>query len=337
MKNLLLIIVFVTILFSCKTPMPAIKTLHESRIETGYGPEDFVLDTFHHRERLLISCAARRKQEPQSGSIAAYYFDGNATKPLTRLGEPSGLQFFPHGIDLVLQTNGAVMLYAVNHEPEENYKKHSVLQYEVKGDTLLFVAQHISPLIVSPNDVAGLPDGSFYVTNDSKHTQGLGLLFEKLFQTRRSTIVYKNPSGVYSIATKKLAYANGIAVRNDTVWIACTFKGELIQYKKNADGSLQKTKQLPGIKGMDNITFFGNDYIVMPSHPSFGKFLKHVKSSEKKSPVLVHLIGIHDNSIKLLYATDGNSISAGSTALLRNDTLYIGQVFDPFLLKVVVE
>jgi hypothetical protein len=65
------------------------------------------------------------------------------------------------------------------------------VQYELKNDSLYFLNNFISGLIVSPNDVCAMPDGTFYVTNDSKHTAGLALLFEKLFRTRSSTIVYK--------------------------------------------------------------------------------------------------------------------------------------------------
>jgi hypothetical protein len=35
-----------------------------------------------------------------------------------------------------------------------------------------------------------------------------------------------------------------------------------------------------------------------------------------------------------LYFTDGTQISAGSTALIWEEYLYISQVFDPFILKV---
>lgn len=33
---------------------------HFEKINVGFGPEDFVLDTFENRERLIIACANRR-------------------------------------------------------------------------------------------------------------------------------------------------------------------------------------------------------------------------------------------------------------------------------------
>ncbi|MCK5136316.1 MAG: hypothetical protein KAR19_11060 [Bacteroidales bacterium] len=38
-----------------------------------------------------------------------------------------------------------------------------------------------------------------------------------------------------------------------------------------------------------------------------------------------------------LYYSDGSTISAGSTALIFENHLYICQVFDPFILKVELE
>jgi sugar lactone lactonase YvrE len=307
--------------------------LKTDRIETLLGPEDFVLDNYNANERLLISCSARRKTEAKAGGIIAYDIKSGKTYPLVRIGEPVGFQFFPHGIDLVRDYEGKLMLYVVNHQPDGKRNINSVAQYELKGDTLFFIKNYISKLIVSPNDVTGLPDGTFYVTNDSKHTKGVGLLFEKLFQTRRSTIVYKNAKDEFLVATKRLAYANGIANREDKVWIACTFKKDLIEYSRNADGTLTKQRSLPGIKGMDNISLYGNS-LVIASHADFKKFLKHVKASESKSPGVVSVINLADNTIQHIYTTDGKEISANSVAMIHNDTLYIGQVFDGFVLKV---
>jgi len=331
MKHLIITISLIGLfVFTVKAQSSALKT---DKIETPLGPEDLVLDNYNGNERILISCSARRKTETKAGEIVAHDLKTGKNEVLVRTGEPKDFKFFPHGIDLVRDYNGKLMLYAVNHQPDEKRNINSVAQYELKGDTLFFINNYINKLIVSPNDLTGLPDGTFYVTNDSKHTKGVGLLFEKLFQTRRSTIVYKNAKDEFLIATRRLAYANGIANREDKVWIACTFKKDLIEYSRNADGTLTKERSLPGIKGMDNISHYGNS-LVIASHTDFKKFLKHVKASENKSPGVVSVFNLADNTVLHIYTTDGKEISANSVALTHKDILYIGQVFDGFVLKV---
>ncbi len=322
---------------ACKTQLPKTNATVAGKIETALGPEDFVLDTFNGNKRLIVSCSGRRKDEPKTGAFYTYDFTTTISKEIKRYNEPEGFVCYPHGVDIVANSDGKIMLYAVNHQKQGDKKTiHSVVQYEVKNDSLIFLNNFTSPLIVSPNDVAALPDGSFYVTNDSKHTGGIGLLFEKLFQTKRSTIIYKNAGNNFLVATQKLPYANGVAVKNDKVYISCTFKSILNEYEKMPNGTLKLTKKLSGIKGMDNITFY-KDYLVIASHTSFQKFLKHLKSSENKSPGVVSLFHPEKDTVIHVYANDGNDISANSTGLIYNDTLYIAQVFDGFLLKVSVK
>lgn len=328
----------IAILFSgCKTQLPQTNSTVAGTIETALGPEDIVLDTFNGNERFIISCSARRKDDPEKGVYYAYNFKTGECNEIKRYNEPKDFVCNPHGVDIVSSNNGKIMLYAVNHQKNKNEKTiHSVVQYEVRNDSLIFLNNFTNDLIVSPNDVAALPNESFYVTNDSKHTKGLGLLFEKLLQTKRSTIIFKNAKNEFLVATKKLPYANGIAVKNDKVYISCTFKSILNEYQKMPDGTLNLTKKLSGIKGMDNITFY-KDYLVIASHTDFVKFMKHVKSSENKSPGIVSLFHPEKDTVIHIYATNGKEISANSTGLIYKDTLYIAQVFDGFILKVIPE
>jgi hypothetical protein len=317
----------------CRVQLPVLPSYESTKIITPPGPEDFVLHKYNYNEKLLISCSSRRRNEDHSGEIVSYDLKTEALNILPRFHEPENFVFRPHGIDLVKDLNGRLMLYAVNHQPGVKRTINSVVQYELRDDSLFFINNYLSNLIVSPNDVTALPDGSFYVTNDSRHTRGIGLLFEKLFQTRASKIIYKSPDNNFSVAAKRLSYANGIAFRNNNVWIACTFKKDLVEYTRNDNGSLNKVRNLPGIKGMDNISLFGNSLIIA-SHADFKKFLKHIKSSADTSPGVVSIVNLANNSIEHIYANNGSAISANSVALIHNNTLYIGQVFDGFILKV---
>lgn len=331
----LLLALTLALLIKCKSTLPITLAKEAGTITTGSGPEDFVLDTFNQQNRFIISCTARRDSETKIGNFEQYDFKKNHSKVLKRYNEPKDFKCFPHGIDLVQKKDGTVLLFVVNHQPISKKKTiHSVVEYKLNNDSLIFIANHISSLIVSPNDVCALNDGSFYVTNDAKHTKGFGLLWEKVFQTKSSTIIYKNANNNFIVAANNLPYANGIATKDNQVYVSCTFKSILNGYSMNTDGTLKINRKIAGVKGMDNITFYKN-YLVIPSHPSFTKFIKHLKTTENKSPGIITLFDIRDNNSKTIYATDGKSVSANSTAIIYNDTLYIGQVFDNFLLKVV--
>ncbi len=312
----------------------------EEKIHIGPGTEDMVLDTLNGQERLLVSCTQRRDGLPHFGEIVAFNLQTNLKDTLARTGEPASLVFSPHGIDLVKTMDGRVLLFVVNHQAlTAKTRQNSVLVYEVKVKELVFVKQYIDPTMVSPNDVAGLVDGSFYITNDSKRSKiGFGWLMEKLFKVRSSSIVYCTAGGKCKNANdKKLAYANGILVEGDKVYVAATQKKTLAEYVQQPDGSLVYQRNVVKIKGYDNISLINPGNVLVAVHPSAGKFLKHARNASKLSPGAVYLIKLENGKHEAMYQTDGTSISGNSVAVGHGHTLYIGQVFEDWILKVIFE
>jgi arylesterase / paraoxonase len=312
--------------------------LQEETIYIGPGTEDIVLDTLNGQQRLLVSCSQRRKDLPKFGEIVALNIKDNSKDTLVRTGEPADLSFHPHGIDLVRSSNGAVLLFVVNHEETETGKRNSILLYEVKGKTLAFVRQQTDKTIVSPNDVAGLPDGEFYATNDSKRAKmGFGWLMEKLFKMRTSRIVYCNADGKCMNANdKKLAYANGILIVNDLVYVPTTQRKMLAEYSRQADGTLVYNRNIAKLNGLDNISLVNDQAVMVAAHPSTGKFLKHAKKPENLSPGIVYLVSIKKDKTDVLFTNDGSKISGNSVAVAFENTFYIGQVFEDWILKVTI-
>jgi arylesterase / paraoxonase len=302
-----------------------------TRIEVGPGPEDFVLDILSGDHRLLVSCSSRRKVEEAYAEIFEINLVSGKKGIFPRAGEPDSLYFNPHGIDLRM-VNGKQLLFVISHN--NALEKHSVYVYEVAKDHLSFIREHHSPLYVSPNDVTALSDGSFFITNDSGKRNSF---LEKLLVLRCANVVYTDKDGKASIAIKKLAYSNGIAVKGDeNLYVSATQKKELLEYKLEKNNKPVLTKKLPRVKGYDNITFHG-EKLVLTSHPNFIKFMRHYKSPDKKSPVKVHLIDVENNTEKTVFSNNGHLISAASTALIYKNKLYISQVFDPFILVYPLE
>jgi hypothetical protein len=297
------------------------------KIEVGHGPEDFVLDTFNQRERLIISCSSRRSSDTKFKEIVAMDIQNEKITILPRKNEPSDLHFSPHGIDLAM-VNGILKLYVVNHSANE---VEQVLIYKVFDDFIQFELGIYTNDFISLNSVAALPNGSFYVTNDAGKKNSN---FEKLFALRKSSVAYYDAQTATSkIVKNKLAYANGLAVKGNKLYISTTQKKDLLEMEIAENGDLKLIRKLPGQKGMDNITVYGN-HLIIPCHPKFMKFIKHMKNAEKFSPAEVYAFNLENEKFAKIFNDSGENISAPATALYYKGNLYIGQVFNNHLLKV---
>ncbi|MBK7147815.1 MAG: hypothetical protein IPH78_03100 [Bacteroidetes bacterium] len=293
-------------------------------VSVATGPEDMVVDSITESPRLLLSCSSRRKHEPDYGEIQAYYTETGALKVLKRIGEPVGLSFNPHGIDLV-QVNGELVLLVVNHE--HLIKVNSILRYKVLKDELLFKDKIVDPLISSPNAVTGFADGAFLVSNDAKKA---GNIWEVLFKLRKALVVYYDGRQC-SVASGKYAYTNGITNRNGKVYLASTMQNKVWQFDF-AEGKMLNRKVIGKAKGADNLRFDGED-ILVAAHLRFLKFLKHYKDSSKPSPSTVYRINPTTCKTTVVYYDDGKQISAASTALVFRNNLYVSGIFDGKLVK----
>jgi hypothetical protein len=322
----------ISILFiACNSIPKSHFTYHSiNKIEIATGPEDMVLDTFFAQPRLIISCNARRNNETPFAEIMQYNLTTGEKSILKRKNDASK-NFKPHGID-IRKIDNTVWLYVISHNDAEN--KQEIITYKVFENHLEYVDTYTHKLIVSPNDVSIASDASFYVTNDARKRNNM---LEKILAKKSSTIIHLHTQlkEEAKIATKNLAYANGIFYLDSLVYISTTQRKELNEYSIQSNGTLLKNKNLARIKGMDNISLYG-DWLIVPAHLKFIKFIKHVSSSKNKSPSVVFAINRITGEQKVLFSDDGKKISAASTALIYNGHLYISQVFDDFILKVAL-
>lgn len=328
MKIILFILISI-LFFACKTIPNSHFTFHSiDKIIIAPGPEDMVLDTFSSKPRLIISCSARRKNEKPFAEIMQYDLISGEKKILERKNDVTK-SFNPHGID-IRKIGSTIWLYVISHNDAEN--KQEIITYKVFENHLEYTQTFTHPLIVSPNDITIAPDASFYVTNDAKKRNNM---MEKIWAKRSSTIIHMQTqlNEEAKIATKNLAYANGIFCLDTIVFISTTQRKELNEYNIQANGTLLKTKNLARIKGMDNISMY-KDWLIVPAHLKFIKFIKHVSKSENKSPSVVYAINRKTGEQKVLFSDDGKKISAASTALIYKGYMYISQVFDDFILKI---
>jgi SMP-30/Gluconolactonase/LRE-like region len=316
-KWLLPACIFLAALSSCITLPKKFQTKDEV-IRVGPGPEDMVADTVSEQPRLLISCCARRANEPYYGEINMYYPATGTVKVLKR-HEPADVHFYPHGIDLV-KVKDTLVLLVVNNDNKHN--EQSILRYRVFKDSLLFLNKITDPLIVSPNAVTGFADGTMLISNDMGKA---GNFMEALFILKRAQIIYWDKNKC-SVAAGKFCYSNGITNRNGKVYLASTRQNKIWQFDFS-NGKMINKQVLAKVHGPDNLRFDGNGLLVA-CHLRFLDFLGHMKDSTHYSPTTVYRVDLNSHQTNVVYFDDGRQLSAASTGLVYGGYLYAGGVFD---------
>lgn len=298
------------------------------RIDLAPGPEDMVLDTMGPEDRLLVSCCARRDEELPYGEILSYFPGSMEKKVLPRLNEPGGIVFRPHGIYLDKDT-----LYVISHEKEPNY--HPVLSYLVKDDHLEYLETIHSDMMHSPNALVKGEGGTLYLVNDSGKR---GSIMEKALKMKKASVVKleKNADGEWEaeLAAEKLGYPIGINRIGDMLYVSDAIQNKIHVYRISDDGLLPEG-ELGKLKGSDNIRIYQGSLLTC-AHVKPLRFMSHAKKSGKKSPVTVFRVQPETGTIQDLYSNSGSTISGGSTAIIYGDYLYISQVFEPYLVRVLL-
>lgn len=283
------------------------------QIEVGHGPEDMVLDTIVG-ERLLISCAQRRKGNDELNGIWEYDFESQNTRQLELiLKSERSINF--HGISISnVEKQG--YLFVINHISK---KSHEVIRFRITKDTLYEEKSYRHKLLKSPNDLYAIGRDKFYYSNDNMLGGTLGLY----------------NVGTYGFVAKGLSYANGVHVINDVIYLSTTTGNKIYSFTPDWKNHYIKKDKLFKIKGGDNFTLTERNTLLVTSHPRIIKFIKHAANFEKKSPSMVYELDLDDQSTTVIYHDrTGNEISACSTALEYKGYLYLAQVFDPFILRL---
>jgi arylesterase/paraoxonase len=148
--------------------------------------------------------------------------------------------------------------------------------------------------------------------------------------------VYYDGNGNWMRAATKIAMANGMAVDGDTVYVAATRDNSVFSYNVAADGSLTNKRRLAKVKGADNFHLH-NNVLYIASHEKMFKLMAHFSKPEKHSPSLLYRIDLSNNEKERVFYNQGSLISAVSVGIPYGDSLYLGQIFDPFVLKVTLD
>ncbi|PID91420.1 MAG: hypothetical protein CSA96_08520, partial [Bacteroidetes bacterium] len=295
------------------------------KIYVGPGPEDMVLDSTHGNPRLLLSCAARRDCYGDFNEIVALDLISEKPHVLPRMGEPDSLRFVPHGIFLKDD-----LLYVISHEREPDY--HPILLYRVSDSALHFKERIHTSFQHSPNALCVNEKGQIYLVNDAGKRNSL---LEKALKLKRASIVRIERRGEAGweaeVVATGLGYPAGINLQQDLLFAGDAVLNRIHVYRINGD-ALQALPPILKLKGNDNLRMYGKQ-IILAAHSKPLRFVRHARNPDVASPVRVYLSDPETGRSEVLYDGDGSEISAGSTALIYRDKLYICQVFEDFILK----
>jgi arylesterase/paraoxonase len=293
------------------------------------GPEDI---TIHPKTGVAFvsGCNRRAIQEGGVGGGAIFAYDLNAvTSEPENLTPDVDRDFRPHGISLFVGEDGRDVLFVINHQGWE----HRIEVFELTAGKLTHRETLMSPMLVSPNDIAAVGPDRFYVTNDHRYPSGWKRTMEDYLRLRRSNVVFYNGSEFVQAASG-IGYANGIGVSPDgrLVYVCSITGGSVHVYDRDPEsGSLAHREEIDLDTGVDNIEVEPDGDLWIGAHPQLLTTMKHYEDPGTPSPSQVlHLTpragGGYD--VEEVYLDRGDEISASSVAAVRGNRLLIGAIFE---------
>jgi len=315
---------------------------HERVIE-GFsgGTEDFVLRA--NGTELFVSSpnfldpntvGAIYRVDVATGEIV------DVTPPLFK--KPGALQ--PHGVDLWWSPEGE-RLFVVNHPggsaisgvETQGTPRHTVEIFDVTPEGTLNHLETIEDEAMhSPNDVAAVGLRSFYVTNDHGYPTGIMRTVEDYLRLAAGNVLYVDEKGIREVYAGT-QYANGIQndPRSNRIYLAESTRKTVTWLERDPQtGDLSFVDQHEVDTAVDNLDVDDEGRIWLAGHPKMFEFLAHAKDPENvRAPS--HVIVLEPSksgwSEKTIYLSKGNPLSSSATAVVVEDVIVVGSVFDPRL------
>ncbi len=298
-------------------------------VEGIYGAEDIVID--HQNNLAYISSHDRRNPETKGSVWVMPLGAPDEARALTLKGYDAE-RFSPHGIDLWVGKDGVRRLFVIDHG---DWSISRVVIFRVEGDALVFDRAIVDPLIQRPNDVAAAGNNAFYVTNDlGAAYNSRGEFFEVLFRQARGNLVYFDGNKA-SIATDKIAFANGVKLSNDgtRLYLGAIVDQSVRFYARDmTNGALTLDDEIVLGTGVDNIDVDEDGVLWVGAHPKLLTFSKHAKAAINRSPSQIIRIDPVQKAIREVYYSHGDPLSGASVGAHSGGTLLLGGVFDPQVL-----
>ena len=293
------------------------------------GAEDI---TLHPKTGVafISACDRRAVVEGRPGKGGIYAYDLNTEMPrLVNLTPDASEDFQPHGISLFVGEEGNDSLFVINHEAG----KHQIEIYDLENEKLVHRKTISDPMLISPNDLVAVGPEHFYVSNDHRFVSGFKRIIEDYARLSLSNVVYYDGSQ-FKEAASGFAYANGINVSADgkILYVCATTKRTLYIFDRDpSTGKISQREKIKLDNRLDNIEVDKEGGLWIGAHPQLLSFVKHSKDPSALSPSqILHLTPKYNGgyNIEEAYLNAGDEISGSSVAVVRNDRMLIGSVFE---------
>lgn len=268
-------------------------------------------------------------KKPVKGAIYQMNLNDSIPQVISLTNGFEQADFHPHGISLFTMGDGRKFLFAVNHRKASN----SIEIFEYVNDSLRHRESVSHDLIVSPNDVVGVGERQFYVTNDHNEKASTWRYIKDLLTIGTGNVCYYDGQTVQETSVHRVKYANGVNVSLDgkKLYVAAASDLKVLVYNRDsASGVLTKSGEINTNTGVDNIEIDADDNLWIGCHPQLLKFLAHAKDEEAKSPseiIRLRNLGNGKYEQQTIYMNDGTEISASSVGAVYKNKLLIGPVF----------
>lgn len=305
------------------------------------GPEDF--EYLPEENGLVVSSIDRRASEDTLGQL--YWID-LASPPEEQTAEPIVTDypdhFRPHGITFQ-QTKEGGRLFVISH-PSEGEWPHTIEVFSLTSSAGAHEWKHIQTitgeLLISPNDLVALQDGSLFIANDFQGLGGsTGLIVDVLLQRKRAPLLYYNGKEFMDLNANVISAPGITAVtegNREFLYLSDTMNNTVqkleIHWDAQGNPSVELVETIDLNSSPDNFTVDEQGNVYVAAHHSFGLLLAHMADANTKSPTQVFKI-LPSDDYTLIYANKGEEISTGSVGAIVGDRLFIGQIFDDGILS----
>jgi len=285
--------------------------------------------------------------------IATYDTATGSVKRLAFEGFPTSQGYSSHGLDVVPSTSDPELLYvyAINHrKPVQGLGKKvgansvvEIFKTTVGGDTLTHLRTVEDPVIDTPNDLLGSPDGkSFYLTND--HGAKLGFArFLEFLGLARTSVGYCHVDDGCKISVAGMLGNNGITrSQNGTIYVGSAKIGRISTFEEQSDHSLVLTDVISTDRILDNLSIDENGALWAAGVPSALSWVAALGDPTKVTPSsalrITKNVGVNaffgeKLKVEKVFEDDG-TIASGITSVVhdvRRNTLFLSGIFSNHL------
>ncbi|THU95632.1 calcium-dependent phosphotriesterase [Dendrothele bispora CBS 962.96] len=244
--------------------------------------------------------------------------------------------FASHGMDVVPSATNSdeIFVYLVNHRSPLDGKDPRIVgadsvieifKTKVGSSSLAHVTTVEDPVISTPNDLIGYPDGkSFYFTNDHGSFKTGALRTLRNYFTSIGSVGYCHVEHGCSLVVPKIHAANGIAkAQNNTIYVAATAGAAVSVFERQEDNSLVLTDVIPAEVPLDNLSVDANGALWVAGFPKLSAMFELMKNITIPSPTRAVKITVNTGpgafygekyKVEKAFEDDG-TIASGSTTV----------------------